>query len=452
MGKNVRKGSRTNLQRSVLAASTPGSEPMPTRESYDRNSDTQRVMKQGQVPTERVRASNVPWQEEFDEFLAICGLYLGRTPILLDWHSGSGLGRFEDVYGVVSPLSVYDGEVLPYLSKSVDVVITSHPSPAQMAEAHRVASLAVLTLFSSDAFQRRQPSELSITWTENVPVERFPSTSIIIPSFNCERLLGSCLRQLARTLPAQLQAEIVVVDDASTDETWEVIQQFASHDRRILSIRNEKNMGFGDTCNRGAALASGDVLFFLNQDTEPQRGWLPPLLQRLSCNPDIGAVGSMLIYPDGTLQEAGGVVFSDGTAANFGRGLTPDHALVSYTREVDYCSAAALAIRRTLFERLGGFDQLYRPAYYEDTDLCMRVWGEGSQVVFEPESQIVHLEGSVHGTDVTAGGKRHQVKNRQKFVNRWSRQLANHPAPPANYNMAVWYALSVRQPQRSARS
>jgi GT2 family glycosyltransferase len=315
-----------------------------------------------------------------------------------------------------------------------------------MAEACRVASLAVVQLPSSSIPRWRQSGGLSIQWKNDAAQARLPSTSIIIPTFNSARLLEGCVEQLAQTLPNDLEVQIVVVDDASSDDTWDMISHLAAQDRRILPLRNKANMGFLDTCNYGASEASGDVLFFLNHDTKPEPGWLPPLLRRLRFNPSIGAVGSMLIYPDGTLQEAGAIVFSDGTGANFGRGLSPDHPLVSYAREVDYCSGAALAIWRSLFDHLDGFDQLYRPAYYEDTDLCMRVWEAGFKVIFEPESRIIHLEGSVHGTDVTKGGKRHQVRNREHFVKRWNQQLVSQPPSPSDYDLAVWYDLAASRP------
>src|SRR5207253_716882 len=132
--------------------------------------------------------------------------------------------------------------------------------------------------------------------------------------------------------------------------------------------------------------------------------------------PDAGAVGGKLIFPDGTLQEVGGIVFCDGSAANFGRGDDEiDALLYNFVREVDYCSGALLATRRTLFLDLGGFDTRYSPAYCEDSDYCFNLRENGYRVYYQPESAIIHLEGATAGTDVTRGVKRYQVLNNEKF-------------------------------------
>lgn len=423
----------------------------------------------GEVNSTEVRSTGVPsqhswsvtqsestvpsWRAEFERFLEICELRLGRPPFVLDWRTGAQLSHLFGAHDVDS-LQMVDEETLPYLSRSFDVVAVSCPSRAQLEEARRVALLAVIELPGLRNAPLQDPTStmsLSHEWVEGSPEFSIPSTSIIIPSFNSKRLLEGCLSTLRNTLSEELPVQIIVVDDASLDGTWDMLNRIAKQDGRVIPVRNETNMGFPDSCNRGAANASGNVLFFLNADTEPQRGWLPPLLRRFS-DPTVGAVGSKLIYPDGTLQEAGCVIFRDATGANFGKGCDPDDPLFCYAREVDYCSGAALAVSRPLFERIRGFDPLYRPAYYEDTDLCMRVWQAGFKVLVEPESRIVHLEGSVHGTDPSQGGKRYQVQNHEKFLKRWSEGLAGYPSPPPDYSLAVWHDLAVRQPRMMERS
>ena len=151
------------------------------------------------------------------------------------------------------------------------------------------------------------------------------------------------------------------------------------------------------------------------------------------------------MYPDGSLQEAGGVLFSDGSACNFGKhDKAANAALYNFLREVDYCSGALLATRRELFTEAGGFDTRFEPAYYEDTDYCFGLRQKGYRVYYQPESVIVHFEGASSGTDVNAGVKSYQAVNRTKFVAKWGEELKHQPSAPAQYDFATMQSLSVR--------
>jgi GT2 family glycosyltransferase len=187
------------------------------------------------------------------------------------------------------------------------------------------------------------------------------------------------------------------------------------------------------------------MLVFLNDDTMPQGRWLQALLRTFRRHPDAGAVGGKLIYPDGRLQEAGSLVFSDGSAANFGReSLMMEAPLYNYVREVDYCSAALLATPRKLFLEIGGFDKRYEPGYYEDTDYCFEVRNHGRRVYYQPEAVVVHTEGATGGTDLTSGAKRYQVVNHGKFARKWKDALKAQPKRPAQIDAAALYGLASR--------
>ncbi len=196
---------------------------------------------------------------------------------------------------------------------------------------------------------------------------------------------------------------------------------------RVLS--NQENLGFVGGNNAGASLATAENLVFLNNDTEPQPGWLEALLGAMDADPRAGAVGAKLVYPDGRLQEAGGIIFSDASGWNYGREQNPLDPRFNFVREVDYCSGACLLVRRQLFEAGGGFDTRYAPAYYEDTDLCFRVRQAGWRVVYQPASVIIHHEGGTAGTDVQSSFKRYQVINREKFLEKWQAALKLQSPP-----------------------
>ena len=361
---------------------------------------------------------------------------LDRAPSILDWDSGLNLHSLLPNLPVCSPIPSPDANRLPYLDHTIDIVAIPASALGRIEEARRVAAAAIVR-------------GVEIEWKSESAVAAWPETSIIIPVFNNVRYTEQCLTEIGRTLPHNFRGEIIVVDDASTDDTPAVLKRWAERDPRIKVIRNSQNSGFGRTCNRGAEAASGEILVFLNNDTLPLPGWLPPLLRLLRDKPDAGAVGGKLVYPDGRLQEAGGIIFSDGSGLNFGKNEDADDPVYNFVREVDYCSGALLATRRTLFLELGGFDLRFEPAYYEDTDYCFSLRRHGYRVYYQPESAIVHFEGATSGTNLQAGVKRYQTVNQAKFVDKWREVLQRQPDRLSRYDFGVRYALSMRVPMKS---
>ncbi|MGY0558089.1 MULTISPECIES: glycosyltransferase [unclassified Lysobacter] len=260
-----------------------------------------------------------------------------------------------------------------------------------------------------------------------VPASQAPVASIVIPVYNQFPHTLGCLRALAAHPPG-LPVEIIVIDDGSTDETAAALAQVDG----LRYFRRVDNGGFVAACNDGLAKARGEFVVFLNNDTVPQPGWLDALLATFDQHPGTGLVGAQLLYPDGRLQEAGGIVRKDGSADKLGRLESADHCAFNYVRRVDYCSGAAIALPRALLESLGGFDTRYAPAFYEDTDLGMQVRARGLQVLYQPASRVVHTEGATAGTDTRHGVKAYQVRNQQYFRERWHALLPDHPGHTAS--------------------
>jgi GT2 family glycosyltransferase len=356
---------------------------------------------------------------------------LGSVPAVLDWNTGADLATRLPGRSVFMPPA--GARVLPYLAGTVELVAVKDGEPTRTAEALRVAQLSVL---------RCADRELRGIQHRNGGPPPLPRASIVIPTYNGVRHLVPCVRALASTLGERFAGEVLIVDDGGTPDTQRVLRELEQRHAWLRVVRNAKNQGFIAACNRGAEEASGDVLVFLNDDTIPLPGWLYPLLRTFRARPDAGAVGGRLLYPDGRLQEAGGVIFRDGSGANFGRDdHEPDAPPYTHVRAVQYCSGALLATPRDLFRRLGGFDAMYRPAYYEDTDYCFSVRASGRTVYYQPESVVVHLEGATSGTDLTSGAKRHQVRNRETFRAKWRSTLGRLPEPPTRYSRLVWQHL-----------
>jgi GT2 family glycosyltransferase len=222
-----------------------------------------------------------------------------------------------------------------------------------------------------------------------LPASSQPDISIILILCNQAELTFGCLSSIQECLKeTPLGIEVIILDNRSTDETACLLAQVVG----AKIVRSPENLHFLRGVNRAAKEATGRHLLLLNNDAHLLPGAIESSLRTLEAEPDIGAVGGRIILPDGTLQEAGSIVWSNGACVGYGRGRSPDEPEFMFQRDVDYCSGAFLLTPRYLFDRLGGFDERYQPAYYEETDYCLRLWQSGFRVVFDPDVAILHYE------------------------------------------------------------
>ena len=248
-----------------------------------------------------------------------------------------------------------------------------------------------------------------------------PTISILLVLYNQAALTRRCLESIAAAGFGAL--EVIIVDNASRDATADLLARVDG----ATVFANTENLGYLRAVNQAAAAARGAYLLLLNNDAELQPGSLATALEALVEQVAVGAVGARIILPDGTLQEAGSIIWNDGSCLGYGRGKAPEAPEAMFRRPVDFCSGAFLLIRQSLFEALGGFDESLAPAYYEETDLCMRIRAAGYSILYDPRVVIRHFEfGSAASRD---WAEQQQIRNRSRFVAKHQAALTQHSAP-----------------------
>ncbi|MCG8639506.1 MAG: glycosyltransferase [Desulfobacterales bacterium] len=280
-------------------------------------------------------------------------------------------------------------------------------------------SLEELKIRQKKNFENELKTFLQTNDSLNIPTSANPKVSIILILFNQAPLTFRCLRSLS--LESSVSFEVIIIDNHSTDETAEMIKRVSGAEY----VFNDENLGFLKAVNQAAGMAAGEHLLLLNNDAALLPGTLSNAVSRIEQNEKFGAVGGKIILVDGSLQEAGSIIWQDGSCIGYGREQDPDAPEFQFLRTVDYCSGAFLLVRRRLFEALGGFDEDYAPAYYEESDFCLRLAKAGYQVIYDPCVEILHYE---FGSSSTTGHALElQRRNRKKLVDKHREILRDKP-------------------------
>ncbi len=272
-----------------------------------------------------------------------------------------------------------------------------------------------------------------------LPEATTPKVTIILVLYNRAELTFSCLNSI---LKSNLKSvELVIVDNDSSDRTRQLLARIEG----AKIILNDENKHFLLACNQASELAAGEYLLFLNNDAQVLGNGIEQALRTIESSVEIGAVGGKVILPDGSLQEAGSIIWQDGSCLGYGRGHDPYSPEYMFQREVDYCSGAFLLTSRQLFNDLGGFDEAFKPAYYEETDYCVRVAKHGKTLVYDPDVVILHYEfASSSSSERSEQATRLQQQNRKTFVSKHSDWLADQQLPARANILAARSSLKNR--------
>ena len=269
--------------------------------------------------------------------------------------------------------------------------------------------------------------------------------SIIVTGWRAAPHLLSCLRSISAH-PPSCPFDVVVSLNEPSEELTAALGREAPH---VTVLSSPVNLGFAGACNRAAATAPGEFLMLLNDDAVAEPGWLDALLQAADDEPGAAAVGGRILAPDGRVQEDGAVLWRDGSVTLIDVYHRPSPAPPAGRRQVDYCSAASLLVRQSAWQEVGGLDEGYYPAYYEDVDLCLKLQAAGHKVLYEPASVIRHR----HGASAPLPYRLFLIeRNRRRLVARWPHVLAERPEPAPDDPRALGRAVTLAAGRPAARS
>ncbi len=252
-----------------------------------------------------------------------------------------------------------------------------------------------------------------------------PDVSIIVPVYGHPGDTMRCLHSVAACSGDGLAYEVIVADD---NPALRVGPMLPAAFGEAVVVENPENLGFLRSCSNAARHARGRHLLFLNNDTVVHPDWLAPLVRLADADATVGLVGAKLLNADGTLQEAGGAILSNGWGQPYGAGDDPALPQYNFVREVDVAVGACILVPRAAWDAVGGFDEAYAPAFYEEFDLAFALRAAGFRTMYQPASVVTHHGSNSYGAEAR---DRQSAINHARFCRKWAQVLPGQPAPDA---------------------
>ncbi len=277
-----------------------------------------------------------------------------------------------------------------------------------------------------------------------IPRSDAPRVSIVVPSAADPQLLFACLSSLERHLPGSIPTETIVVLDGAPEGAAARVEAAAPGARVVAS---SVRLGLARAGNRGRRMARGELIALVHDDSEIEPGWLEALVAAAEAHPEAGAFGGLVLFPDGTPQTAGVVIFRDGAAVPPWTGAPPPPESFDRPRAADFCASNALLVRAAAWDAAGGLDERFFPAYFVDADLAMGLREAGWSVLFEPRARSRHRRG---GSSRKEFREWVSARNRAAFLAKWGEALALQEPWDGGSAASVARALA-RAEERAAR-
>lgn len=266
----------------------------------------------------------------------------------------------------------------------------------------------------------------------SVPVKEAPDLTIIIYANDNATSVLCCITSLLKA-PPKCPFEIIIADDGSHDH----LPLLAARWEGVKRIPTCGHVGWVKAINRAAEFATGRFIVFLDGNCEVLSGWDEELMEALNCNSKRVVAGGKVVNVSGTIQHAGGFVWSEGELTILGQDQDPKHPSFNYLRTVDFVSHAFMSVKSDAFYRVKGFDEAYGSPQYAAADFCLKIKRQGWQVVFQPFAQLIQY---VKLNDLQNNCDKLLIKKR------WSEQLPPFIKDHSETNWGVLgHALIVDQ-------
>ena len=339
----------------------------------------------------------------------------------------SSLSMYEEYYQKMFPIKLDSDEKYDAVSEAISSPFIDELNEVEIAsklkeylneeeKPEKYADIRILPLIDTTDVGKIEKLVLD-SWDD-------PMVTIIIQAQDRFEYTYNCLRSIIHNSKA-CKYEVILIDNMSTDLTTHIEDIVEG----IKVIHNNETLPMAKNYNMASKYARGRYITFLGNDTQVQPRWLKALIKTFDNNPECGLVGSKLVFPDGTLKEAGGIVWNDADCCRYGEGDCSDSPEYNYVRETDYISDISLMITKSLWDEIGGFNERYYSEYIKDLDIAFEARKRGRKVFYQPKSVVVSYDGYENDKELREDAEKYLLHDRKCFSENWREELLLNQKP-----------------------